>query len=90
MVVRYLSLTAANPFNAGQAKSTLLDLRVSDGSLPIALFPSDFFYRPTKAHRPAGKAAVLASVRPPSRFDMVRTVRPLSRLRAVFQQVNLR
>jgi subtilisin family serine protease len=90
MVVRYLSLTAANPFNPGQAKSTLLDLRASDGSLPITLFPNDFFYRPIQAHRPAGKAAVLASVRPPSRFDMVRAVRPLSRLRAVLQQINLR
>jgi subtilisin family serine protease len=90
MVVRYLSLTAPTPFNPGQAKSTLLDLRASDGSLPIALFPNDFFYRPTQAHLAARKAAVLTSLRPPSRFDMVRAVRPLSRLEAILRQVNHR
>ena len=89
MVVRYLSLTAPIPFTPAQAKSTLLGLRTSDGSLPITLFPDDFFYQPAQAHSPAHKTTDLSSLRPPSRFDMVRMVRPLFRLRAIRQQINL-
>jgi hypothetical protein len=89
MVVRYLSLTAPIPFTPAQAKTTLLELRTSDGSLPITLFPNDFFYQPVQVHSPAHKTTDFSSLQPPSRFDMVRMVRPLFRLRAIRQQINL-
>jgi len=89
MVVRYVSLTAAIPFSPGPAKTALLGLRASDGSLPISLFPNDFFYRPSPA--PAGLHAMagLARLRPPPRFDVQRFFRPLSRLRAARRHLGL-
>jgi hypothetical protein len=89
MVVRYVSLTAAIPFSPGPAKTALLGLRASDGSLPISLFPNDFFYRPSPAPASLHAMAGLARLRPPPRFDVQRFFRPLSRLRAARRHLGL-
>jgi subtilisin family serine protease len=89
MVVRYVWLTAAIPFSPGPAKTALLGLRASDGSLPISFFPDDFFYRPSPAPASLHAMAGLARLRPPPRFDVQRFFRPLFRLRAARRHLGL-
>ncbi|HEY5090076.1 MAG TPA: S8/S53 family peptidase, partial [Polyangia bacterium] len=86
MVARYVSLNAPAPFAPAQARTDLLALRGADGSLPVALFPSDSFYAPDEATTAALIAVPpprRASTRPPSRVDLHRVLHPLSLLRAL-------
>ncbi len=86
MVARTVSLSARAPFAPAQARTDLLALRGADGSLPVSLFPSDFFYTPdeaTTAALIAGSPPRRASPRPPSRVDLHRILHPLSLLRAL-------
>jgi len=86
MVARTVSLTTAAPFVPAQARTNLLALRGADGSLPVALFPSDFFYAPDEAATAALIAVSSprrASPRPPSRVDLHRVLHPLSLLRTL-------
>jgi hypothetical protein len=86
IVARQVSLTLPAVFDPAQARLDLLSLRVSDGSLPITLFPTDFFYVPVNT----GTAALIAGhglrrmIRQPvSQFDMHRALHPLSLLRSL-------
>jgi subtilisin family serine protease len=65
MVVRYLSLTAPIPFAPAQARTTLLGLRTTDGSLPITLFPKRLLLstRPGAQHLPTKRPTCRASDR---------------------------
>jgi hypothetical protein len=86
MVVRILSLSAPAPYAPAQARTALLALRGSDDSLPINLFPSDFFYAPDEvptAALIAGATGRPPSPRPVSRIDLHRVLHPLSLLRAL-------
>jgi Subtilase family len=86
IVARQVSLTLPPVFDPAQARLDLLSQRLSDGSLPITLFPVDFFYVPVNT----GTAALIAGrgvrrmVRQPvSQVDVHRVLHPLSLLRAL-------
>jgi subtilisin family serine protease len=86
IVVRQVSLTLPAVFDPAQARLDLLSQRLSDGSLPITLFPTDFFYVPGNTATAALIAGRLVPrmPRPPiSRVDLHRVLHPLSLLRAL-------
>jgi hypothetical protein len=86
MVARYVSLTTPTPYDPTEARAALLARRQADGDLPIGLFPTDFFYTPGEtptAFIIGGAAARRPAVRPPSRLELHRILRPLSLLRAL-------
>ncbi len=88
IVVRQISLTAPvpAPFDPASARTALLAQRLSDGSLPIGLFPSDFFYLPGQSPVAALGGGVpwrRAGPRPVSRVDLHRVLHPLSLLRSL-------
>jgi hypothetical protein len=85
MVARYVSLNAPTPYDPTGARTALLSLRTADGSLPLASFPSDFFYLPEQTAAAAIPRLLSrpGRLRPPSRFDLHRIRAPISRLRAL-------
>ncbi len=86
IVVRQVSLTTPSSFDPKQARNALLAQRTSDGSLPIALFPNDFFYLPGQtpvAALVAGTRGPRMSHRPVSRVDLHPVLHPLALLRAI-------
>jgi hypothetical protein len=88
IVVRQISLAgpATGSFDPAQARTALVAQRLSDGSLPIGLFPSDFFYLPGQSPVAALRAGIpwrRAGPRPVSRVDLHRVLHPLALLRAL-------
>jgi hypothetical protein len=88
IVVRQISLAAPAPmpFDPAQARTALLAQRASDGSLPIGLFPVDFFYLPDQSPVAALRAGLpwrRVGPRPVSRADLHRVLHPLSLLRSL-------
>jgi subtilisin family serine protease len=84
LVARRLSLTAPTPYDPVQARAALLAARTADGSIPLVLFPRDFFYAPGSPQLGALSAAGGAAARRPSPtgVDLRPTLLPLIRLRA--------
>jgi hypothetical protein len=86
MTVRLMSLDTTAAWTPALGRTNLLAKRVSDGSLPISLFPDDFFYTPdeaTTAALIAGAPRARAAPRPVSRVDLHRVLHPLELLRSL-------
>lgn len=88
MAARALSLAAASPFDAAQARQQLLAQQANSGEeIPPTAFPGDFFYEPSptaaaQALLAAGAAPTAqARWRPPVRIDLHRLLGPLTRRR---------
>ena len=89
LTARYASMTAAKPFDP-VAERTAIIAKADPTSqfLPVALFPSDFFYLPgtetpefvvPDVSALAAKAA--STQRPPTRYELHRVFGPLNRLK---------
>jgi hypothetical protein len=86
MAVRLVSLDTTASWTPALGRTDLLAKRVSDGSLPISLFPDDFFYTPdevTTAAVIAGAPRQRVAPRPVSRVDLHRVLHPLDLLRSL-------
>lgn len=89
LTARYASMTAATPFDPMAERSAIVaKADPTTQSLPIGLFPSDFFYVPGTEDPEfvvpgvsAGVAKAAASRRPPTKYELHRVWGPLHRLR---------
>ena len=86
LTVRYASMTAASPFDPVAERSAVVaKADPTSLALPVALFPSDFFYVPgTQTPEfvvPAVGAKPAAAPRPPTKYELHRVLGPLNRLR---------
>ena len=86
MAARLVSLDTTASWTPALGRTNLLAERVSDGSLPISLFPDDFFYTPdeaTTAALIAGAPRQRVAPRPVTRIDLHRVLHPLNLLRSL-------
>jgi Subtilase family len=86
MAARLVSLDTTAAWTPALGRTNLLAARVSDGSLPISLFPDDFFYTPTEtptAALIAGAPRARAAPRSLTRVDLHRVLHPLNLLRSL-------
>ena len=86
LTARYASMTAAAPFDP-TAERTAVVAKSDPTSqfLPVAVFPSDFFYVPGTQYPEFVVPAVVAKVgpafHPPSKYELHRVFGPLNRLK---------
>ncbi len=83
LVARQISLTAADPFDPAAARATLLGEAGTDQSLPVTLFPADFFYVPDESPTAAvwPRLSRHLGTRAVSEVELHRVYAPIARLR---------
>jgi Subtilase family len=86
LTVRYASMTAAAPFDpAAERTAVVAKTDPTSHFLPVALFPSDFFYVPGTEYSefavPVAAAKAAPSHRPPTKYELHRVLGPLNLLK---------
>jgi hypothetical protein len=86
LTARYASMTATSPFDpAAERAAVVAKADPTSHSLPVGLFPSDFFYVPGTEYPefvvPAVGGKARPAVRPPTKYELHRVFGPLNRLR---------
>ena len=86
LTARYASMTATSPFDpTAERAAVVAKADPTSHALPVALFPSDFFYVPGTEYPefvvPAVGAKAASAHRPPTRYELHRVFGPLNRLK---------
>jgi hypothetical protein len=86
LTARYASMTASSPFDpTAERTAVVAKADATSHFLPVALFPSDFFFVPGTQYPefviPAVGAKAAPAVRPPTKYELHRVFGPLNRLK---------